>query len=87
MSSPVLVFCLLLSTSFGNIIEEGNGIVYGSDYAFGLTAPKGWMLDNESGVSQGMHAVFYPKGGSWKGSTIVAYASSPPPEKKDRDGR
>jgi len=83
MSFLVLISVgLFVSTSLGNIVEEGNGIVYGDDHAFGLTAPKGWMLDNESGVSQGMHAVFYPKGGSWRGSTIVAYASSRPRTKK-----
>ncbi len=32
------------------------------------------MLDNESGVQQDAHAVFYPKGSNWKDSAIVAYA-------------
>ena len=69
---------LFVSTTFASIIEEGLGVVYGADHAFSLTAPKGWMLDNESGVQQGIHAVFYPKGSTWKDSAIVAYARSRP---------
>ena len=33
------------------------------------------MLDNQNAVSQGVHAVFYPRGGSWKYSTTVMYAN------------
>ncbi len=56
------------------VIDEGLGIVYGNDHVFSLKAPKGWVLDNSSGVSQGVHAVFYPKGESWNTSPVVAYA-------------
>lgn len=74
-----LVFSVaLFSSAFASIIEEGRGIVYGDDHAFSLKAPKGWMLDNESGVNQGVHAVFYPKGSNWKDGAIVAYARSRP---------
>jgi len=71
------VFCGLL-TSLGTvsaeITERGLGILYGSDHAFALRAPNGWMLDNESGVEQGLYAVFYPKGTNWRDSVVVAYA-------------
>ena len=50
------------------------GILYGDDHVFSLTAPSGWILDNTSGVSQGLHAVFYPVGGSWQNSKAVMYA-------------
>lgn len=43
---------------------------------FVLTAPKGWVLDNKSGVSQGLQAVFYPQGSSWKSGTIVMHANA-----------
>lgn len=71
---------LLTSTGPGSaeILEEGVGIVYGTDHAFSLKAPKGWVLDNESGVDQGVHAAFYPKGGTWAESTIIAYARARP---------
>jgi hypothetical protein len=55
--------------------DENSGIIYGADHAFVLTAPDGWVLDNASGVSQGLHAVFYPKGSSWKASSVVMYAN------------
>lgn len=76
MKLAFLISALLLAASFGSIVEEGGGVIYGKGYAFLLQAPKGWMLDNESGVSQGSHAVFYPKGSSWKKSAVVAYANS-----------
>jgi hypothetical protein len=72
---------LSVSTAVGLIQEGGLGILYGSDHAFSLTAPKGWMLDNESGVQQGVHAVFYPKGKTWKNSPVVAYGRSRPRSK------
>ncbi len=67
-----------VALSFGSITEGGSGIVYGDDHAFSLKAPKGWMLDNESAVSQGVHAVFYPKGSTWRDSIVVAYARARP---------
>lgn len=50
------------------------GIIYGKDHAYCLSAPKGWVLDNQAGVSQGIHAVFYPEGGSWSDSKAVMYS-------------
>ncbi|HKY62785.1 MAG TPA: hypothetical protein VJR29_05130 [bacterium] len=60
------------------IYPEGAGIVYGQNFAFNIKAPKGWVLDTESGVEQGAHAVFYPVGQTWSDSVIVAYARSRP---------
>jgi hypothetical protein len=57
--------------------SSGNsGIVYGRDHAFAVSAPNGWVLDNSSGISQGLHAVFYPKGGSWENSPAVMYVNT-----------
>lgn len=74
MKTIAFILALLIHVTSAAIIEEGVGIVYGSNHAFSFKAPKGWMLDNESGVSQGIHAVFYEKGGSWQKSKAVAYA-------------
>ena len=52
------------------------GIIYGKGHAFFLTAPKGWVLDNSSGVSHGLHAVFYLEGNSWSNGTSVMYANT-----------
>lgn len=75
----VLISFLLSSFSFGqnansDSTEQARGMVYGNDHAFYLTAPRGWVLDNSSGVNQGLYVVFYPKGGSWKTSPAVMYA-------------
>lgn len=52
------------------------GLVYGKGHAFWVSAPIGWILDNESGVKQGLHAVFYPKGSTWKDSSVVMYVNT-----------
>lgn len=81
MNQIIISFILALtltSSALAEIVEEGLGIVYGNDHAFSLTAPKGWVLDTHSGVSHGVHAVFYPKESNWKASAIVAYARARP---------
>src|SRR6266446_5058099 len=50
------------------------GIVYGPKAAFNIAAPEGWVLDNESGVEQGLPCVLYPKGESWADARTVIYA-------------
>ncbi len=52
------------------------GIVYGKDHVFVVKAPEGWVLDNESGVGQGLRAVFYPVGSSWKEGRAVMYVNT-----------
>ncbi len=54
---------------------EGSGIVYGGDLGIIISAPEGWALDNKSGVSQGTHAVMYPKGSSWNKASEVMYVN------------
>lgn len=70
------------TTALAAITERGTGIILGSNHAFSLTAPEGWVLDNESAVQQGVHALFYPKGSTWKDSIVAAYARARP--KTDR---
>jgi hypothetical protein len=82
MKTIALILALLIHVASAAIVEEGVGIVYGSNHAFSFKAPKGWVLDNESGVGQGVHAVFYEKGGSWEKSKVVAYARA-----ANRDGK
>ena len=75
--------CLVLLCCLGARAQEAKpdardanaGIVYGKDHAFAIKAPDGWVLDNQSGVPNGLHAVFYPEGGSWKGSKAVMYVN------------
>lgn len=60
------------------ITEGGRGILFGEDHAFAVTAKKGWVLDNQSAVQQGLHMVFYPKGRTWANSPVIIYGRSIP---------
>ena len=70
LSIYLSIFCNPLQAE----IRE-SGIVFGDGFAFSLTAPSGWVLDNHSGNSEGLQAVFYPKGSSWDKSETVMYAN------------
>ncbi len=41
-----------------------------------MHAPAGWVLDQKSGGSQKLRAVFYPTGGSWAKSEAVMYVKT-----------
>lgn len=72
----LIIFVCIVNLPAQDLDEEASvGIVYGEQHAFVVKAPSGWVLDNSSGVNQGLHAVFYPKGGSWENSTTVMYAN------------
>lgn len=58
------------------ITEGGTGLLFGTDHAFNFSAPTGWVLDNQSGVQQGLHMVFYPVGQTWESSPVMAYGMS-----------
>jgi hypothetical protein len=64
--------------------DATEGLVYGENHAFWVSAPDGWILDNESGSRQGLYAVFYPKGTSWKSSNAVMYVNTSARKDKDR---
>lgn len=74
-----LVLGMIISMSPGLFSQQqpgGSGIVYGDDHAFVVGAPEGWVLDNAAGASRGLHAVFYPLGGSWAASPVVMYVNT-----------
>jgi hypothetical protein len=50
------------------------GIVYGPKAAFNISAPEGWVLDNQSGAEQGLPCVLYPKGFTWADARTIVYA-------------
>ena len=77
-SFAFLALFLATASVVADPLPEGYGIVYGQGYTFNIKAPKGWTLDPQSGAQQGLPAVFYPTGGSWSDSPIVAYAQSRP---------
>jgi hypothetical protein len=68
-----LVFLLAFFPAHAEITEGGSGVLFGSDHAFAVTAKAGWVLDNQSGVGQGLHMVFYPKDQHWPNSPVIIY--------------
>lgn len=69
----ILLSCKLMLSGQDNI---NTGIIYGTDHAYSLTAPEGWVLDNSSGVVQGLYAVFYKQGESWDKAETVMYTNT-----------
>jgi hypothetical protein len=67
-----LLLATLLTTAPGT--PEGIGLLHGRNHAFSFQAPPGWVLDNQSGLDIGLHAVFYPVGQTWRDSPVMAYA-------------
>ena len=74
------LFIILILLSFKLLIfgqdNMNTGIIYGDDHVYSLTAPEGWVLDNSSGVEQGLYAVFYKIGDSWDKAETVMYTNT-----------
>ncbi len=68
------IICLLICENNLGQEKYRGGIVYGPKAAFNISAPDGWILDNESGANQGMPCVLYRKGSSWSDAKTVMYA-------------
>ncbi|HEY6198363.1 MAG TPA: hypothetical protein VI231_07145 [Candidatus Binatia bacterium] len=65
---------LLLSTALA-AAEQETGVFYLKDNAISLTAPKGWVLDEESGRPR-FQGVFYPADSTWAASDAVMYVNT-----------
>ena len=79
--------CILASLALGAICPSmfaqetlPGGIVYGPKASFNISAPEGWVVDNESGKGQDLPCVLYPKGSSWSDAKTVMYAKVASPQ-------
>ena len=72
-SGAGIVLLLVCGWGFAQDTHPG-GIVYGPKAAFTISAPAGWVLDNSSGVEQGLPCVLYPKDSSWSDARTIMYA-------------
>jgi tetratricopeptide (TPR) repeat protein len=89
MMKPPMVVCLaLLFLPAGVPGQEKypSGIVHGPKAGFNISAPEGWVIDNEAGVNQGMPCVLYPKGSSWSDAKTVMYAKMASPQYEGVNG-
>ena len=50
-------------------------VVEGDDHLFMVSAPKGWVLDDTSGMGSRIRCVFYPKGQAWATAPTVMYVN------------
>jgi tetratricopeptide (TPR) repeat protein len=76
-------FLALAISSICTLLAEETspaGSVHGPKAGFNISAPDGWVVDNEAGVNQGMPCVLYPKGSSWSDAKTVMYANLAGPE-------
>jgi len=76
------ILLLGLSIIFGcssakknNNPESDSGIIYGPGFAFTLSAPNGWRLDEKAAEQNDLFAAVLPDGKSWKKADVRMYAS------------
>src|SRR5262245_1177452 len=69
----------LICTLLGEETSPG-GIVHGPKTGFNISAPEGWVVDNESGKGQDLPCVLYPKDSSWSDAKTVMYAKVASPQ-------
>ena len=76
-------FLTLASSSACMLFGEDTssaGLVSGPKAGFSITAPEGWVVDNEAGKEQDLPCVLYPKDSSWSDAKTVMYANMAGPE-------
>ena len=85
MARRILAAWLLLATC-GAVAAAGQeptgrtGMMYGPGHAYMVTAPEGWVLDNQVGRSMGLHAVFYREGKTWRSAEAFMYVNTAAPD-------
>ncbi len=78
----LLVFSLLPRVSIAQEAparasgDYPSAILYGANYAYLLSAPKGWVLDNSAGKPQGLQLVIYPTGRDWSSTPNGIYTAT-----------
>ncbi len=50
-------------------------VIEGDDHLFMVSAPKGWVIDDTSGMGSRIRCVFYPKGQKWASAPTVMYVN------------
>ncbi len=55
----------------GQALLEGSGVLHNDKIGAYITAPNGWVFDQQSGLSEGLLCVMYPQGSSWRAAGEV----------------
>lgn len=80
----ILSLLLLLGLSSVSLLGRAEklggacGIVTNPGHAFSMTAPKGWIIDSESGTKFRIGLVFYPVGTEWGKGDVMLYVRTRP---------
>jgi len=71
------VFTLLLFIQVNAQVTDSSrtGLLFGKSHAYFLTAPKGWIFDDETAREEGIKAVFYPTGENWADAETAMYTN------------
>lgn len=75
-ASPRIDVRVVPFTSVEDLVSKlgpRSGLMYGNGHAFSFDEPPGWVLDNKSGVREGLLAVLYLNGSSWSTAPAVMY--------------
>src|SRR5881296_554103 len=84
MKTKMCVLALLVIIAFSpSMLGQEKipaGVVHGPKAGFKISAPEGWVVDNEAGVNQDLPCVLYPKGSSWADAKTVMYAKVASPQ-------
>jgi hypothetical protein len=78
--NPTMLVLTLLAVSIPAVSQKPDStdgtIFVGRHFSFALKEPKGWSMDSETAKAQGqgLQAVLYPDGSSWKNAVVVMYA-------------
>jgi len=87
MKIKICVLALLALAAFPPSIPAQEmlpgGNVYGPRAGFNISAPEGWVVDNESGKGQDLPCILYPKGSSRSDAKTVMYAKLAGPQWED----
>ena len=78
-----LLILLLCSVPLLTKAQEGTGqvgIIYGPGHAYSVTAPEGWILDNQIGLRLGLPAVFYHSSKTWGTAQARMYVNTSAPD-------
>jgi tetratricopeptide (TPR) repeat protein len=78
----IFAFFVIGSICARMLAEETSpsGTVRGPKAGFSISAPEGWVVDNESGKGQDLPCVLYPKGSSWADAKTGMYAKVASPQ-------
>jgi hypothetical protein len=74
----VIALVLVIVASVQTFSQKSDGtdgtIFLGRSYSFVLKEPAGWVMDSQTAKAQGLEAVLYREGSSWKDAVAVMYA-------------